>query len=366
MTSDPQDFAPFRCSYTPNVPELLAKLGCSLAISTYQAGKLIFLSPKNEDELVQLTRTFNKPMGIALHAEPDKLALACKDEVIVFANSGDLAASYPKKRDTYDALYMPRCTYHIGQLDIHDLHWGSEGLYAVNTLFSCIMKIDDHYNFIPYWIPPFVTELTSGDKCHLNGMAMVNGKPKYATAFNQGNAFQSWRDVVTTDGVLMDVETNEIIAGNLRMPHSPGIFNNELYLLFSATGEIVKVDPANGATTIITRLDGFVRGMAFYKNFLFVGLSKLRRNSSTFAKLEIAEKAQHAGITIIHLPTGSIFGEIRYHTSVDEIYDIQVLPGKTRPNILNTIQHDYKQGLSIPGSTFWADPDASTTTKNAL
>lgn len=364
MTSgiiDPKELAPFSCSYSAHVPESLIKLNCSLAISTYQAGKVIFLSPKNDEQLIQLPRTFKKPMGIAMLEQPDKMAVACKDEVIVFANSKELATTYPKKKNTYDALYMPRATYHIGQLDIHDLSWGEKGLYAVNTLFSSIISINDNYNFTPYWTPPFITGMKSEDKCHLNGMVMMNGKPKYATAFNQGNSMQSWREGVTTDGVLMDIETNEIVAEKLRMPHSPRMFDGELYLLFSATGEIVKVDPKKGSYEIVTRLNGFVRGMAFYKDFLFVGLSKLRQNSSTFAKLEIAKKALYAGIAIIHLPTGSFYGEIKYQASVDEIYDIQVLPGKIRPNIFNTIQPEYKTGLSIPGSTYWADPKKTST-----
>lgn len=355
-----KELSPFSCSYTPNVPELLMKLNCSLAISTYQAGKVIFLSPKNEEHLVQLPRTFNKPMGMAFHPDSGKLALACRDEIIVFADSPELAKSYPKKQDTYDTLYMPRATYHVGPLDIHDLSWGENGLYAVNTLFSCLISIDDNYNFIPYWTPPFITDLKSDDKCHLNGMVMLNGKPKYATAFNQGDGFQSWREGVTTDGVLMDIETNNIIAANLAMPHSPRMIEGGLYVLLSATGEIIKVDPDSGLCKTVTRIDGFVRGMAYYKDFLFIGLSRLRQNSSTFAKLKIAEKSNYAGIAIVHLPTGSFAGEIKYHSSVDEIYDVQILPDKIRPNIFNTIQPEYKTGLSIPGSTFWAAPEAGS------
>ncbi len=353
-----KELSPFSCSYTPNIPELLMKLNCSIAISTYQAGKVIFLSPKNEEHLIQLPRTFNKPMGLAFQPDADKLALACRDEVIIFANSPELARSYPKKQGTYDTLYMPRATYHVGALDIHDLSWGEEGLYAVNTLFSCLILINDSYNFVPYWTPPFIKDLKSEDKCHLNGMVMLNNKPKYATAFNQGNSFQSWREGVTTDGVLMDVETNDIIAGNLAMPHSPRFIEGGLYVLLSATGEIIKVDPKTGSYVTVTRLDGFVRGMAYYKDFLFVGLSRLRQNSSTFAKLKIAEKSNYAGIAIVHLPTGSFVGEIKYHSSVDEIYDVQIMPDKIRPNIFNTIQPEYKSGLSIPGSTFWAEPES--------
>lgn len=349
-----QELAPFSCSYTANVPELLMKLNCSLVISTYQAGKVIFLSPQNEDHLIQLPRTFNKPMGISFMENSDKMALACKDEIIVLADSTDLAVNYPKKKGTYDAMYMPRMTYHTGPLDIHDLCWGNDKLFAVNTLFSCIVAIDGNYNFSPVWTPPFIKELKSEDKCHLNGLVLVDGKPKYATAFNQGNSHQSWREGVTTEGVLMDIETNEILAANLKMPHSPRLFNNQLFLLFSATGEIVKINPQSGSYDVVNRISGFVRGMAYYKDFLFIGLSKLRQNSSTFAKLEIAKNSLNAGIAIVHLPSGSFYGEIKYHSSVDEIYDVQVLPDKIRPNILNTIQPEYKTGLSIPGSTFWA------------
>jgi len=347
--------APFACQYTPQVPELLSRLGCTLAITTYQAGKLVFISAKDENTIIQLPRTFNKPMGIAEDREKDKLALACRDTVQVFTNSRDLASFYPPSPQKYDALYMPRLTYHTGQIDIHDLNFGKNGkLYAINTLFSCIISLDDDYNFTPYWKPWFVDQIVSEDRCHLNGMAMQDGLPKYATAFNRGNTAQSWRDNITQTGVILDVTTNEVIVEGLAMPHSPRIYNGELYCLLSATGELIKVDPLNGTYETVIQLSGFVRGMDLYKDYLFVGLSKLRKNSSTFAKLDFAEEANDAGIVIIHLPTASLAGKITYQTSLDEIYDVHVLADKLRPNILNTSKPEHKMGISIPNATFWA------------
>jgi len=93
--------------------------------------------------------------------------------------------------------------------------------------------------------------------------------------------------------------------------------------------------------------------MSLHKDYLFIGLSKLRKNSSTFGKLDFSKNANQAGIVIVHLPTKSIAGKINYLTSLDEIYDIHILPDKTRPNILNTITDDHKDGLSLPDSTFW-------------
>jgi len=353
-----KSLAPFSCQYTPQIPELLIRLNCSIAISTYQAGKLIFISPKDENTLVQLPRNFEKVMGIAQDVEKDKLALACKDEIIVFSNSRALANHYPKAPNKYDALYMPRVTYHTGPLDIHDLNFGKNGnLFAVNTLFSCITKIDDDYSFSPYWSPPFIDQLVSEDRCHLNGMAMKDGVPKYVTTFNQGNTTQSWRENITQTGAIFDIESGETIVNNLAMPHSPRLFYNDLFVLLSATGELVKIDIDSGKYDVVVKLDGFVRGMSLHKDYLFIGLSKLRENSSTFGKLDFAKNANQSGIMVIHLPTGSIAGKITYLSSLDEIYDVHVIPDKIRPNILNTMTPDYKSGLMTPEMTFWSKPN---------
>ena len=349
-----QALTPFSCQYTPQIPKLLLELNCSIAISTYQAGKVVFISAKDNESLIQLPRNFEKAMGIAEDPEKDKIAIACKDEVIVFRNSTDLAKFYPKAPNKYDSLYLPRNTFHTGAIDIHDLNFGNNGeLYAVNTLFSSIVKIDNDFNFTPFWTPPFIDKIASEDRCHLNGMAMKNGKPRYATAFNNGNTSQSWREKVTESGIVIDVESNTIIAQGLAMPHTPRIFNNELYILLSATGELVKINTQEGTYEVIVKVNGFVRGMSFHKDYLFIGLSKLRKKSSTFGKLPFAEKANEAGIVIVHLPTRSIVGKINYLTSLEEIYDIHILANKIRPNILNTLTDDHKKGLMIPNTTFW-------------
>lgn len=348
--------APFTCSYSPNLPELLLQLNCSIALSTYQAGKVIFLSPKNSDSLVQLPRNFKKAMGI--NVKNGKMAVATRDEVLVLVNSPDLAKFYPKNPNVYDAMFMPRATYYTGALDIHDIAWGNDNkLYAVNTFFSCLITIDDNYSFTPYWTPPFISSLASEDRCHLNGMAMVEGKPKYVTAFNNGDQPKSWRENLTKSGILMDIESNEYIAKELPMPHSPKLFGGRLMVLLSATGELVEIDINTGKYKVLYNLGGFVRGLDCHGDYLFVGLSRLRKNSSTFAKLDIAKLSNQAGIVILHIPTMTRVGEIFYQSSVDEIYDVHVLPDIMRPGILNTEKLEHKLGISIPNTTFWASAE---------
>lgn len=283
------------------------------------------------------------------------MAIATKDEVLVLVNSRELAQFYPRNPNTYDSLFMPRAAYFTGNLDIHDIAWGQDDkLYAVNTIFSCLINIDDNYSFTPYWKPPFISQIVSEDRCHLNGMAMVDGKPKYVTAFNQGNSHQSWRENVTQTGILMDIDSNEIIAQGLPMPHSPRMFDDKLYVLLSATGQLAEIDLQSGKYRTLYDLGGFVRGMDKYGDYLFIALSRLRKNSSTFAKLEIANVSNHAGIVVLHLPTMSKVGEISYQTSVDEIYDVHIMPNMIRPGILNTERPDYKLGLATPQMTYWA------------
>ena len=342
---------PFSLTCTPQVPELLHNLGCTIAISTYQAGKVIFISAKDANNLVQLPRNFDKAMGIALKG--DKMALAARQEILILVNSPDLAWYYPKQPQTYDSFFIPQAAYFTGMVDMHDIDFGDEGIWGINTSFSCLCLIDDNYHFIPKWQPKFITELASEDRCHLNGLTVVDGKPKYVTALGSGNTPQSWRENIVGGGLLIDVDSSEHLLEGLAMPHSPRMINGNLYLLLSATGEIIKVDPEAGKYEVVNKIDGFVRGLAHYQDYLFVGLSKLRQNSSTFKHLSIAKKANQAGIAIYHLPTGAFVGAINYLASVDEIYDVQILPEIRRAGILNTQTDWFRRALAIPGATFW-------------
>ncbi|HLP14204.1 MAG TPA: TIGR03032 family protein [Flavobacteriales bacterium] len=349
---------PFSCQFTPQVPELLLKLNCTLALSTYQAGKVILLSAANEHQLNVLPRTFNKAMGIAV--DGNRMAIATRDEIIKLVNVPELGTHYPNQPGKYTSLFVPRATYYTGNVDMHDLEFGVDGLWAINTSFSCLCLINDDYSFIPKWTPPFITELVSQDRCHLNGLTLVNGKPKYVTALGQGNTTQSWRGNIEKGGILMDVETNEIILKDLPMPHSPRLYKGELYMALSASGDVIRVDVKNKSYEVIRNLEGFVRGIAIVDDYMFVGMSKLRKNSSTFAKLPFAEKASEAGIKILHIPTKAYVGSIKFKSSVDEIYDLQLIAGDTKVGILNTINEIHKYSLSIPGATFWATPKSPT------
>ena len=349
--------APFDCSYSPNFPELLMQLDISLAVSTYQAGKVVFLSALDENRLIQLPRNFT--FAMALGVKENKIAVAARDEVVILVNDSSLAANYPGQPGTYDNLFVPRTTYHCGRLNIHDFHWDKKGLLAVNTQFSCLCYIDEEYSFKPIWTPPFISELAPEDRCHLNGMAVRNNKPEYVTTLGNGDRAGCWRETRPFGGTLIHVDSKEIILENLGMPHTPKFLNGELYALLSATGELIKIDPERGDYDVVVQLDGFVRGMCLVQDYLFIGLSRVRQNHPTENLLPVAEKAKSAGITVIHLPTGAIHSKLTYRASVEEIFSVEPLYGLKRPGIINTSNQHYKLSLSTPGMSWWGKREDS-------
>ena len=341
---------PFSCHHTPQLPELLAELDCSLLVSTYQAGKVIAISSDGE-RIVQLPRTFEEPMGMAV--DGDRLAVATKHAIVLLQNEPRLAATYPKQPDTYDALFTPRSLHFAGALAVHDMVWTERGLLGVNTLFSCLFQLDPQFSFRPVWMPPFISKLAPEDRCHLNGLAIENGEPRYVTALGSTDHAGGWREHKERGGVLLDVASAESVLGELPMPHSPRLYDGTLYALLSATGEVIAVDVARGQYEVVHRVDGFARGLARHGDYLFVGTSRLRKNHS-FGDLDLAGRPEaFCGISVLHLPTGAFVADLRYLRSCEEIYDVHVLPGLRRPNVLGLHDDAHQRALATPEQSFW-------------
>jgi uncharacterized protein (TIGR03032 family) len=349
--------APFSCTYSVDFPDILLGLGCSLALTTYQSGKVILVSPA-ADRLTQLPRTFPDAMGLAVADQ--RMAVATKEQVVVLANAPELAATFPRKPGVYDALFIPRAIHYTGAMAIHDMAWGRDGrLYAVNTVCSCLATIDDRYSFTPQWKPPFVRRLAPYDHCHLNGLAMEDGRPRYLTALGTTDTPQGWRANKLQGGVLMEVESGDILLEGLSMPHSPRLVGGRLLVLSSGACELLEVDPVRRTSEVVGRLPGFARGLAAAGDYLFVGLSQLRHDHRVFGDLPIARAdGLYCGVICFHLPSGSIAGELRYLRTCKEIYDVQVLPGVLRPGILAPGDELSRRALSVPGLALWAEEQA--------
>lgn len=349
-------FPPFSCTFTVDLPDLLAALGCSVAMTTYQAGKVLLLGPHG-DTLMQLPRNFHRPMGLAVAGH--RMAVATQDEVVVLENAPALATTYPNKPNHYDAFFVPRASYYTGPLDLHDLAFVGETLWAVNTIFSCLCHIDARHSFTPVWQPSFITALAPEDRCHLNGLALdAEGQPAYVTALGRTDTPKGWREDRLGGGIILHVPTGEVVLDGLAMPHSPRLYEGRLYFTLAATGAFCVADPEAGTYEVINQVPGFARGLAKTGEYVLIGHSKLRKKHM-FGDLPIAQRAPVAGFALLHLPTGAIAGSVRYHTSCEEIYDIQVLDGVVRPGILGLHDPTFRLGIVTPQQAYWASPQAA-------
>jgi uncharacterized protein (TIGR03032 family) len=353
-----EDPAPLRAVHTPNFPTLLRQLGGSLLVTTYQAGKLVLVR-EDGDHLNTHFRAFKAPMGMAL--DGDRLAIGTSIQVWEYVNVPTVAARLePPGR--HDACYLPRSSHITGNIQIHEMAWDAESvLWVVNTRFSCLCTLDRSASFTPRWRPPFVSELEPSDRCHLNGLGMVDGRPRYVTALGVTDELGGWRPNKARGGVLIDVDSGEVITRGLSMPHSPRWYAGRLWVCESGAGTLGFIDPHTGKYEPIAEVPGFTRGLDFAGQFAFVGLSQVRE-SAVFSGIAITERlAEHertCGVCVIDLTTGQTVALLRFESTVQEIFAVSVLPGQRYPELINDEEKILEDSFVVP--TEWLGEVAAT------
>ncbi len=314
--------------YSAMLPELLETLNVSLFISTLRANHLLAIGFDKEKGINHFSTPFIEPYGIAQDA--NRFAIAAFSQTVFLEKSKSPINLNQIKKERY----KPTRRHLLDQMKIHDLHFGTDDLlWAVNSQYSCLCTLNPSGHFKAHWKPHFIDELRRGDRCHLNGLAMKNKKPVFISALSQDNEADQWRQNIMKKGILMDIESNEIILSQLPIPHTPRIYEDQVLMLLSGTGAIVSVDVQSGTYETIARLPGFVRGMTRLGEYLFVGLSRPRKASRSFKQLEIPYLEDKAGISVLHLPSGKLVAKIVYNTIVEDIYDVLAYRDKKVPEV---------------------------------
>lgn len=329
---------------------LLAEAGVSLLVSTYQAGKLVVIGTQ-QGKLTLSFHNFEQAMGLALAG--DMLAIGTRYQVWELAREAAMARQIEGSQQ-YDDCYLARKSHFTGQIHVHELAWGVERtsstaspdwekpgtetnggvpeLWVVNTLFSCLATLDERHSFIPRWRPKFISGLAAEDRCHLNGLAMHQGRPKYVTAMSETDQPQSWRPTKANSGCVIDVGSNETIARGFAMPHSPRLAGGRLWVLNSGLGDISYVEPESGRIVSVERVPGYTRGLAFHGPLAFIGMSRIRE-TSTFDGIPIAENREslRCGVAVVDMRHGKAVAYLEFKSGVEEIFAIEVVPNARLP-----------------------------------
>ena len=327
---------------------ILSRLGASLLVSTYQAGKLVTIGV-DAGRLFLSFHNFEQAMGVA--ATPGRLAVGTRHQVWLLHSAPHIAARL-EPTGRHDDCFLARSSYFTADINVHELAWSGGELWAVNTLFSCLCTLGPDFSFVPRWRPPFTSALAAEDRCHLNGMAFEHGRPRYVTALGETDTHQGWRPGKASGGCLIDVDRGRTVIRGLCMPHSPRLHGGKLWLLDSGTGRLVVADASSGKVQAVAAVPGYARGMDCHGQYAFVGLSRIRE-TSVFGGIPIAEHRQHlkCGVAVIDLAAGRAVASLEFKSGVEEIFAVTVLPGTRWPAVSGPFAH-------IDGAkSIWNVPD---------
>ena len=303
----------------------------SLAVSSYQSGRLLLVGTMQDGTVSVHQQAFSRAMGLCWSEKG--LYLASQVQIWLLANilePGKLA------EERFDISLMPRKTYITGNIDVHEVSVDGAGRPVfVNTLYSCLATVDERHSFRPIWKPGFISELAPEDRCHMNGLGMANGRPKYVTAVSTTDIADGWHGRPLPRGVLIDVETDRIVTDALSMPHSPRAVGDTVYALNSGRGFLVRIDPETGTVEDVAFCPGFLRGLAIIGDHAVVTISKPRYG--TFEGLPIGEEmtlrraTPMCGVLVIDLRSGDIVEWLKLEGEIQELFTVVTMPGIVCP-----------------------------------
>jgi len=342
---------------SPGFSAWLAANDCSLALTTYQAGRLFMIGRKPDGSVRAHERLIEQCQG--LWTDGQSLWTSGLYSLWRFENELDPGVVRPNGADR---VFAPREGRVTGQVDVHDIAVGDLGQFCgtpgvgpifVCTAFNCLATIDDKTSLRPLWKPPFISGVVREDRCHLNGLAMDGDRIAYVSTVSRSDVADGWRERRRDGGLVVDVATGEAVATGLSMPHSPRLYDGRLWVLNSGHGELCTIDPKDGTVTPVAFCPGYARGLAFIGRYAVVGLSRPRRNK-TFEGLALDERlaardaSPRCGLLVIDIDTGLTVEWLRFEHTIDELYDVAVLPGVKQAEVIGFRGDDIKRSVCIP------------------
>lgn len=320
----------------------------SFAISSYQSGRLFLVGTMPDGTVSVHQQAFSRAMGICW--DGTGLWLASRVQLWRLEN---ILPKGMVAQGRFDLSLMPRKTFITGDIDVHEVAVDGNGNpIFVNTSYSCLATIDPVDSFRPIWKPPFISELAREDRCHLNGLGMLDGKPKYVTAVGQTDAPEGWHGRPLPKGVIIDVETDRVVTDQLSMPHSPRSGpDGKLYAVDSGRGFLVEVDKETGDLRDIAFCPGFLRGLALINGFALVTVSKPRYGK--FESMPIADEMEKrkqepiCAVLVVDLPRGEIVEWLRLEGDVQELFTVELMPGIKCPMVVGPQTEEFAETITF-------------------
>lgn len=331
---------------TSGIEQWFLDQNVSLGFSTYQSGKLFFIGlDTTKNSLNVFERNFKRCMGLSIDENDLSILAVTLYQIWKFHN----IVNQGHFHDGYDKVFVPQLAYTTGNVSGHDVSTFKGTPVFINTLFNCLAAVSTSHSFKVLWKPDFISGVFPEDRCHLNGLAMKDGRPFVVSAISRSDKKGGWRQEKHSGGVLIDLQTNGVIVDGLSMPHSPRFYREKLWLLNSGTGEFGYI--VNDKFIPVAVCPGYLRGMSFVGDYAIVGLS-LPRSSKAFQDLTLDDilpklGGERCGLQIINIVTGKIEHSILVEGVVRELYDVITVPGAICPMLIGLESEDIERMIRI-------------------
>lgn len=381
--------------HKPSLPGWMADNNCSFVITSYKSHMVIFLGVRN-GSIYTYSMMQERPTGIGL--KDDMLYVSNIGNIITYVNRGSIDTPL---NGTFDANFCAKNINVGAHIDVHDIDIGvradkiygddifiadstkessadiearlqfgpnipeyfnsraacsilNRTIYYCSTGLNSICIPSDKYTCEIYWTPPWIKLNEKGnppneDRCHLNGLCCVDGKPKYVTAVCMRDYIGAWQEHMD-EGVLYDIVENKVVCSKLIMPHSPRVYRDKIWLLESGTGYFGYVEGNKFVQK--TFLPGFLRGLDFIGNFAVICTS-LDRHDHAFRDTPVSRKLKQdgrdskCGIWVINLDTFEIESHIHF-SDMKELYDIKIIKNCQTPRILGMTDSVVWKNVYLP------------------
>ncbi|MEW4467362.1 TIGR03032 family protein [Parasphingorhabdus sp. JC815] len=342
-------------TFSAGLAGFLKSQNISLALTSYQSGYLYLIGHGSDNKLALHEAAYPQAMGIT--ADANRIYLGTLTQLVRLEN---VLAPGQIANEVHDKVYVPRNFQTLGNIDFHEVGVRKNGkIVFINTRYSCLCEPSLTHSFKPIWKPPFISKLAPEDRCHLNGLAMVDGEPRYVTAVCKSDVVDGWRDRRHDGGLIIDIENDEIVAEGLSMPHSPRWHDGKLWVLNSGSGELGWIDQKKRKFVPFTFCPGFLRGLAFHNGYAIVALSKPRHGRFEGLALDEALKTKDAdawcGVQVISLATGDVVQWLRLDGAITELFDVCVMPGVKNPLTLGPQSNEIRDFITIEQPAWESD-----------
>ncbi|MBI4550165.1 MAG: DUF4915 domain-containing protein [Candidatus Omnitrophica bacterium] len=225
-----------------------------------------------------------------------------------------------------------RSRFYPGSLYLHDLAVLSGKLYGNAVGQNAVIRLLEDGGYRREWWPRCVEvrgrAIESCNHIQLNSIAAGRS---LASSFFSASADQVTRlrpghpdYPVDGRGVIFSGATREVIARGLTRPHSARLHAGRLWVDNSGYGQFGWIE--KGRFRPLAHLPGWTRGLAFYENIAFIGVSRVIPRFYRYAPGLDAKKSV-CGVFAVDLRNGRTLGRVIWPEGY-QIFALEWLPSK--------------------------------------